>query len=1407
MSTPTLFSATTIGPGLACQRFVGGGLHFNNPTREVLNEATGMFGDQNELGLLLSLGSGRPGVISVDSFVPIPETMDSLLIRLSRNCEVIARGLSNELEDTPRYIRLTVDQGMEDLELTNWESLGRVAAHTSVYLQGSGPNKSMNLSAEIITGRFGHGSELSLHLRRSAATLKEVLVNTGIVLSELKPKDIERESPHAECMEGTRLDILAEVDHWVADMDAPNILWIHGHPGVGKSAIAASIMARLQESRRLGSSFVFQREKSTIMTTRNLLRTVAFDLAHRYSTFKEALVCKLNSDHIVIGTTSVKKLFRHLIRDPLTRSEDIPMGRYPVVVVDALDECGGLEGPYSKDREDLIQVLEMWSKFPRIYKLVVTSRNEIDIAQTFDTIPHKLLAISMGQAVSTQSMNDIQAFLERQFQKIRASNSGLSSQWPGSDIIKELVNKTRGLFIWAQTIVRIVRRGEPKGQLNRVLHGRIGNISSLYSFILNISFPDPSKEEIMAFQLVMGAVLLARMPLSQSTMGSLLSIESSRINHICNGLYSVLEPGEILRIGHQSFADFLIDEKECPNAFHIRLDLASQHMTLSCLQTMKSELCFNICQLKSSYFRNCDVPDIASSIKRYISPQLSYSAWYWAEHLRGSQFDSTIQRELQVFMDTKFLFWLEVLSLTKRVNAASDIMGLMVEWLEKYGENATVAKDMQRFVIGLGSVISQSVPHIYLSALPLAPENSAVKKKYEGSYKRTIRISRGGQDHWPTTQHILKGHTQSVNSVAFSPDSKYIVSGSGDNTVRVWDAETGNIVTAPFTGHKQPVTSVSFSIDSQWVISGSSDKTIRVWNAETGDLIAGPFEGHKDTVRSVSFSPDGKRVVSGSTDATILVWNSEMGNIISGPFEGHKGTVLSVAFSPDGQWVVSGSSDKTIRVCEADSGKLIAGPFEGHTLEVQSVAFSPDGKRIVSGSADATIRVWDIESGNLIAGPFEGHEGWVSPVAFSPHGRWIVSGSTDKTIRVWDAESRDLVAGPFEGHSDGKRVVSGSADMTIMVWDVEMGNAVEGPFEGHGNSVDFVSFSRDGKRIFSGSPDGTLRGWDVETGDIDVGPFETYEGEANSGAFSLDNKCIFSGSLDRAIHVWDVEMDGTIAESFEGYNGISFPVAFSPDGKCVVSGYEDDSIRVWNTETGGLIARPFKGHKDIVNCVAFSLDGKRVVSGSANKTIWVWDTDRAVAIAGPFEGHENGILSVAFSPDGKRVASGSWDKSVRVWEAETGKMIARPLEGHKDGVSSVSFSPNGQWVVSGSYDSTVRMWDIETDGIPIGLFEEHESDVNCVAFSPDGRYIVSGSSDQTICDHGVHSMLHSAMDNATLEDGWVLGPNSELIFWVPPALRQGFMRPSNRLIIGKFVKTVVDLSSFVCGESWTDCAK
>ena len=207
-------------------------------------------------------------------------------------------------------------------------------------------------------------------------------------------------------------------------------------------------------------------------------------------------------------------------------------------------------------------------------------------------------------------------------------------------------------------------------------------------------------------------------------------------------------------------------------------------------------------------------------------------------------------------------------------------------------------------------------------------------------------------------------------------------------------------------GHTGPVTACCMSPDGRWIVSGSDDKTLKVWDVETGQEQK-TLSGHTGGVNSCCMSPDGRWIVSGSYDKTLKVWDAETGQEQM-TLEGHTNSVTACCMSPNGRWIVSGSWDETLKVWDAETGQ------EEMTLKagypVYACCMSPDGRRIVSGGFNFTLKVWDVETGQEKK-TLSGHTDRVTSCCISPDGRWIVSGSGDNTLKVWDVETGQVNAG------------------------------------------------------------------------------------------------------------------------------------------------------------------------------------------------------------------------------------------------------------------------------------------------------------------------------------------------------------------------------------------------------------
>jgi WD40 repeat protein/predicted Ser/Thr protein kinase len=354
-----------------------------------------------------------------------------------------------------------------------------------------------------------------------------------------------------------------------------------------------------------------------------------------------------------------------------------------------------------------------------------------------------------------------------------------------------------------------------------------------------------------------------------------------------------------------------------------------------------------------------------------------------------------------------------------------------------------------------------------------------------GGADRTVRLWRATGRH---DQAVLRGHTGAVTALAFSQDGRRLVSGSfdlqnyqGDGTVRFWEA-TPEVTLPILTGHKTYVYPVACSPDGRWIASGSWDQTIRLWDAATGEACAKlPLPGI--IMKMLAFTPDGTRLLSSGLDG-LVIWDVSTGRIHGRLPYGKD--VVSLAVSPDGTRVAAGLHDPNGRtatiISDLATGKAMAAG------EGIPYAFSPDGTRLAGTDPDRKdVVLWDAHTLRPIA-HWQGHPHSINAIAFDREGGRLVSASSDRTVCLWDvATGRCLRV--FKGHTDevftavihpdGTRIASAGRDRAVWLWDVASGQEVA-QLPGHTSYIWSLTFSPDGKTLVSGSGDRTVRLWDTE---------------------------------------------------------------------------------------------------------------------------------------------------------------------------------------------------------------------------------------------------------------------------------------------------------------------------------------
>lgn len=574
-------------------------------------------------------------------------------------------------------------------------------------------------------------------------------------------------------------------------------------------------------------------------------------------------------------------------------------------------------------------------------------------------------------------------------------------------------------------------------------------------------------------------------------------------------------------------------------------------------------------------------------------------------------------------------------------------------------------------------------------------------------------------------------HRSPINSLAFSPNGKYVISGSSDSTVRLWTIEGQSDslqLQAILTGHKSKVLSVAFSPDSTKIISASEDHTVRIWDTFSGKSLHILY-GHSFSVTNVRYSPNGDQIASASLDQTLRIWDSKTGSLIRVL---QTGPVTDLAFSPNGKQIAAVVDNKFVQVWDFKSGEPLFS-LPNHSETVYTIAYSPDGKFLASAGKDKFINLWNIDNGELLFSIIGQNESIYSLV-FSPNSNFLAFAGSSGSVYIWNIIEQKLFK-KLTGHSSyilsidydqsGSKIASGGFDHSIHIWDVKSGDIL-GTTSCQTDSISTAFFSPDDKQIVSASNDNSICIWDRRTKKV-VLSLKGHEKGVYSALYSPNGKLVVSASADKTIRIWDAH-SGKLIHTFRGHTKDVTWATFSPDGKYVASSSKDQTLRIWDMQSGNLI-KVLLNHKETIWSIAYSITGKQIASAGDGKVIYIWDIESS-KILHTLEVDQAGTLSISYSPDNKYIIAAGLEGKIYIWESNTGNLI-RTISGHSGFIYSALYSTDGRFIVSANSDRTVKVWD-STNGALIYTLRGHTDDVFSAAFSQDNKAIVSASRDHTV---------------------------------------------------------------------------
>ena len=559
------------------------------------------------------------------------------------------------------------------------------------------------------------------------------------------------------------------------------------------------------------------------------------------------------------------------------------------------------------------------------------------------------------------------------------------------------------------------------------------------------------------------------------------------------------------------------------------------------------------------------------------------------------------------------------------------------------------------------------------------------------------------------TRRAMSGHRRDRPvSVASSRDGRLFVTGDGDGKLRFARPDGAGI--QEIDAHAGGVLSVTFTTDESMLLSTGCDNTAKIWNPESGELIH-VLRGHTGWVCDGDSNHWAQAVTAGF-DQTIRVWENGR-EVRQLPTEG--GTAEAVAWAKGKNVVAAGFRDGTIRLFDPDKGVELK-RFVGHTDRVQDVVFTPDGRHILSGSYDRSMRVWNVESGKQVA--IVEHEKHIfNTLAVAPGGQHVFSAGG-----IWkpDEETNDWK--PEQDYAI--RMWRLPIGLVLPAAPPASGAVAEvkhvAQLEGHGGPVFGLAVTADGQTALSTSDDYYTRIWDPANRK-QRREFKS-DGAMRCVAMTADGTLAAWSGGQKSIVVWDLAQDKLLAQ-LEGHTNWVYSLQFTKDKSKLLSISRDGSVRLWDLATGQpTLTLETINRQDIV--ARLSPDETKILASSDNfYTLTLWNVANGQPLA-KLHGHGvEGIYAAAFSPDGSQIATADGKGAIFLRDGASGEPRITWL-GHKGRITALAFTPSGRHLVSGGFDGMLNVWDAQS-GQLVARGSTGKPVTNQLAILPGGSQVLT----------------------------------------------------------------------------------
>lgn len=639
---------------------------------------------------------------------------------------------------------------------------------------------------------------------------------------------------------------------------------------------------------------------------------------------------------------------------------------------------------------------------------------------------------------------------------------------------------------------------------------------------------------------------------------------------------------------------------------------------------------------------------------------------------------------------------------------------------------------------------------------------------------------------------VQRGHSGDVRTIATGPAGKFLVTGSADKTIKIWDLESGILLrTIPVY---YEVSALAVDASGQLVYTANSENgDLFVYRLSDGQRMA-TYRGKRE-IYSLLLTPDGELLITGSGDGHIQIRDTGTGRpvktISTGKMTGVYFQIYAMAISRDGRLLATTGLGGDIMLWRLPDGEFLE-TFKAHKRVVHALKISPEGRHLISAGSDNSIRIWEISSGRMIR-VLEGHPvdkySSIRSLAIDPTGKKLFSGDTRGNIFTWDLQSGDLIdshQAHLKSVSDltidpsGRFLVSASKDYTLKVFEISTGRPSK-QLTDHSFSMTAVAWHPTEKYLVAGGSDDAIRIWNLHAGRL----YKTLTGHRGRiGALAVDptGRYIISGSWDRTVRIWEFAT-GSLKSELHGHEGPIRTLRLSHNGEFIISGSDDRTIMLWRLSSGELV-HSFSGHSGAISALCLDRSDRFLVSASWDRTLKIWDlVDRKLlktiasgstgGLGGAgANGHSAPVLAIAMEPRGRFFVTSAMDRTAKFWELTSGELL-HTMRWNDIGVL-IDMDPGRMRLISGSMDGSIRVWDIASEDTVAVLRNESAGQVidsnqwvrfgfdgfdnmtavNAVATSSDGNRILAANQSGSVILWDLLRNSHITLASAA--DQWVM---------------------------------------------------